>query len=704
MTAQAGLQRVAILGGGMAALTTAFELSGPGWRDDFASITIYQRGWQLGGKGASSRGENDRIEEHGLHVLLGYYENAFRVIRSVYGELDRERTDPGCPIRTWRDALHPAPVVGVEELRDDSWHHWLASFPVSDDAPGEGDPAALTPARFVEHSARLIVKFIGSLDSGTSGPSTGFRLSPDPAGSGFENPRRLAGLTGAAMIAAATKIVALVDEFVADFVPRSEVVAELLSLANELREGLVERSRTNVSTGRVLDLLDLVVTSVRGILVDGLISGPIGFPAIDELDFRDWLASHGALPSTIDSALVRGLYDLVFAYKHGDRDRPSFSAGLGLFLAGKLFFDYRGALFWKMTAGMGDVVFAPMLQLLRRRGVRIEFFNQVERLELSASGDRVAAVHIRRQGGPAAGDSEFDPLVSYAGLPCFPTELSPDRLGSVANGQVDGEYQQDPVVEMDIVLRDGIDFDVAVLGVSLGAIPAITAELVERIPSWNQMIESVGTVATQALQIWLGPDECALGWPAPGAVVSGYAAPFDTFAAMSHLLSVEGWPDVDRPRTIAYFCGALHEVGGESTADTSNRVLGDARRFLEFDLGHFFPHTSSPDAGFDWSMLRGAGDSSGPARLQHQHLVAVTDGSDRYVQSLPGSGKYRLRADQSGLTNLVLTGDWTSSGLDAGCLEAATLSGIQASNVVRGRPLRQGVIGKWPGANYDKTA
>ena len=52
------------------------------------------------------------------------------------------------------------------------------------------------------------------------------------------------------------------------------------------------------------------------------------------------------------------MYDLVFAYVDGDRDQPRFCAGLGLFLAGKFFFDYHGSLFWHMRAGMGDIVFA----------------------------------------------------------------------------------------------------------------------------------------------------------------------------------------------------------------------------------------------------------------------------------------------------------------------------------------------------------
>ena len=80
------LPRVAILGGGAGAMTAAMWLSTRGWRNRFESITVYQMGWRLGGKGASGRGVHDRIEEHGLHVWLGFYDNAFRTLAACYDE------------------------------------------------------------------------------------------------------------------------------------------------------------------------------------------------------------------------------------------------------------------------------------------------------------------------------------------------------------------------------------------------------------------------------------------------------------------------------------------------------------------------------------------------------------------------------------------------------------------------------------------
>ena len=56
-----------------------------------------------------------------------------------------------------------------------------------------------------------------------------------------------------------------------------------------------------------------------------------------------------------------------------------------------------------------------------------------------------------------------------------------------------------------------------------------------------------------------------------------------------------------------------------------------------------------------------------------------------------------MRADGSGYANLFLAGDWINSGLNAGCIEAAVMSGIEAANAVRGRPLMRDVLGSWYG-------
>src|SRR5260221_13763954 len=112
----------------MGALTAALQLSEGNWTERFERITVYQRGWRLGGKGASSRGPHGRIEEHGLHVWLGYYENAFRLMRECYAQLDRPRTEPASPILRRDDAFVPASTIRLGELHDVPRLHWITAF------------------------------------------------------------------------------------------------------------------------------------------------------------------------------------------------------------------------------------------------------------------------------------------------------------------------------------------------------------------------------------------------------------------------------------------------------------------------------------------------------------------------------------------------------------------------------------------------
>ena len=132
MTSSDRPARVAVIGGGCAALTAAFELTRPEHMGRY-EVTVYQMGWRLGGKGASGRGSAARIEEHGLHLWMGFYENAFRLMRECYAE--RNRLHPNCRFATWRDAFIPAPDVGVADRDAGGWDFWLAHFP-----PGQGEP------------------------------------------------------------------------------------------------------------------------------------------------------------------------------------------------------------------------------------------------------------------------------------------------------------------------------------------------------------------------------------------------------------------------------------------------------------------------------------------------------------------------------------------------------------------------------------
>lgn len=650
-------RRVAILGGGMAGLAAAWGLSDPD--GERAEVTVYQRGWRLGGKGASSRGPSGRIEEHGLHVWLGFYDNAFRLLRSCYGELDRPRVDPECSIQGWRDAFFPASTIGLGRTGEADSPLWLAQFPENDRLPGGASGTdELTATDFLERGLALLGRFGVSLDpSSTAAPrATLTSSSTHPA-------LALRGATPG---------------------------AELLQGA---RTGLRALAGSNVASRRSAELVELLGTMLRGIVADRLTVR--GYSSVDHLDLREWLARHGASQAAIDSPIVRGHYDLSFAYEAGDVNRPRFPAGLALHLTMRMFLDYKGALFWKMRAGMGDVVFAPLYQALRQRGVRFRFFHRLDHLHLSADGGSVRAAGLGRQVRVPGG--EYDPLVRVRGLPVFadrPDLSQLDAGDDLLGHDLESHWCDWPDAER-VTLEAGRNYDALVLAVSLGMVPHTCGELLDADERWRSMVGRVGTVATQAFQVWLRADEQALGWRSPAATVTGCGEPFETFASMSHALPFENWADGDRPLTAASFCAALPEAAIANGTDRRDDVRANATRFLEGHAAVLWPGAVAAGGGFRWDLLCAGGEesSTGPARFDSQYWRANTDPSDRYVQSLPGSAPYRMSADGSGLDNLFLAGDWVDTGLNAGCIEAAVLGGLQAANAVAGRRLDERTSG-----------
>ena len=109
------------------------------------------------------------------------------------------------------------------------------------------------------------------------------------------------------------------------------------------------------------EIIDIALSAIVGMLRFGLMTDPRGFDAIDDYECRDWLRLNGASERSLKSAYLRGLYDLGLAYVDGDPACPGIAAGQALRASFRFFLSYRGALFWKMRASMGDVMFVPVL-------------------------------------------------------------------------------------------------------------------------------------------------------------------------------------------------------------------------------------------------------------------------------------------------------------------------------------------------------
>jgi uncharacterized protein with NAD-binding domain and iron-sulfur cluster len=136
------MQKIAVLGGGIGSLSAVFEItSDPDWKSKY-DITVYQMGWRLGGKGASGRNRNmhDRIEEHGIHLWMGFYENAFRVIRRVYEEANQKQLMPDSPFTDAKKAFTPMRYTPMMEQHLGKWQVWNINWPGNDsDFPGSDE-------------------------------------------------------------------------------------------------------------------------------------------------------------------------------------------------------------------------------------------------------------------------------------------------------------------------------------------------------------------------------------------------------------------------------------------------------------------------------------------------------------------------------------------------------------------------------------
>ena len=724
---------VAIVGGGCAAMATAFELTRPELEGRYR-VTVYQFGWRLGGKGASGRGKADRIEEHGLHVWLGFYENAFRLLRQCYRELDRDPQT--CPLADWRDAFFPDAHVGMAgAARQGGWVLWSSFFPPGKGLPGDPltahNPFAL--GSYLARTAALLRSLVLSLHTRRKfDPEQGVPLQEAEADLARAKSDKIGAVPSADRIAESvlrllrgglmTTAVGVIEALAVleailrsiGSCPRPLLLQFIETLAGNLRLQLEGWVATDDETRCKLEIIDLVVAIVVGVIRFGLLWDPRGLDAINDYECREWLRLNGASERSLNSSFVRGLYDLALAYEDGDPERPGLAAGQALRGSLRMFFTYRGSIFWKMRAGMGDVVFAPFYEVLKRRGVRFEFFHRLENVRLCdvsrlLPGERpyVEALEFDVQ-ARIRGGGEYQPLVTVKNVPCWPAQADFDQLEDGDGLRREGwdfESHWDRRHVAKRTLEVTRDFDFVVLGVSVGAIPHVCREIVARDERWRNMTTQVKTVASQACQIWLTEEMAALGWEEPPITLSSFVKPFDTWADMTHAIAEESWPEPP-PQALAYFCNVLRDPEQPpDDADTdyprrrAAEVKANAVRFLNHEIHHLWPGAVRQPGEFRWELLADADrthDNASPADasgFDSQYWRANVNPTDRYVLALPGTLQYRISPLDNTYDNLTIAGDWTDCGFNEGCVEAAVMSGRLAAHAIAQTPALEDIIG-----------
>jgi uncharacterized protein with NAD-binding domain and iron-sulfur cluster len=818
--------RVIVLGGGAAGLSAAYELTRPGLKRRRRPVTVYQCGWRLGGKGASGRGEANRIEEHGLHVWFGFYRNAFRLLGDAYAQLaDGEERR----FKTIEDAFRPCDQLGLIGPRGgykpgEAPRAWDTDcFPLPAEAPFERLKGfRWIPYYFVQmmlaatsrtvpppHPEVDVTPLHGAVETAVGQATqmaTGTRVEVDPTADPSQissdleqrvneigpppeklDRKRMEADKGGLLEAANSfrvweEELQRVGEELEEAKPDSDLPemagpdAERLDIRPpEVPRYLASLAKRVIALSAVFGFPDWARAQITG--ADLQRRGP--FDDLNEIDLREALSGkpipgrplskeaeevferleaidHWRCDSAVlNSPVVRVLYDLPFAYRGGDRGKPDVAAGMAIENILNIVARHDGTVMWKMNAGMGDVVFAPIYEALAEAPssprVEFDFFSAVERIVIG-SGGRVEEVAIRRQVELKEGPGGYRPLVPGP-LPVWPSnplvdQLTDDSIREIAKTEArwreegrlhEGESLfpaferepnplQRPDEESLEVLKRGVDFSEVVLAIPPAAIQALArsepGDLLNAAPDLDAMLERAFPVATQAFQAWFdiprGPGSPPqLGWPLDcesppnrAPVIGGYCKRFgedpcfspppgspemfDTYCDMTHLLPEESWGAQKPPRHLAYFCRVAQMREGEGFEEADRRGRREAREFLEehhrlaprdrpfwaadFDPSHLTDRRPVPGSGWDRFDAQYARTNTGPSELYSTSHAGTLNQRLHAGDLRDGSG-----ADGSRVKNLTLAGDWTYTAVNAGSVEAAVMSGIEAAAVLLGR-------------------
>lgn len=706
--------RVAILGGGVGSLSAAVALSEIDPKGEKYEITLYQLGWRLGGKTASGRNADygQRIEEHGLHIWAGFYENAFTILRSVLKALN---PPPGDPITTIGDAFKRQNQIFYSELYDNQWLPWPFWFqPDLDESVFPGRDSLFAPPDQIMPPLstlllRMIAAIIFNLDyykndwPGDQQAETATAIAAMPP----DRQARLANLSstlgntqGHPLLVLAHAVGERLKSGAEDV--RREAEADLISLLSAFHKLVKDYQDSGLAEGlrRALVLANLGMCMMLGMLKNGCLWD--GLEVLDKYEFREFLAQENE--AAANNAIVTALYEYIFAYVGGDRQKPSVSACSAVQGLMRLFFTYKGAFFFKSVVGMGDTICTPIYQLLKQRGVKFAFFHNVTGLEPTADGSSIGTIHIDQQVAFVDGVDEYYPLVPVKGFDCWPSEplweqIKDGKALKAAGYNFENAYgppfppQPAPVARLS--LRLGKEFDKVILGIPVGALSNICQPLMRDKPAWADMINNLPTVRTQALQLWLNCEVTQLGGPyvtpivppsleAMGPIVTTCKPPLDTYSDMSQLLPAEAWP-APGPLSIAYFCAIMEDAGVPNDERlAANKVKANALGWMTSWLDTIWTNIGQ-GASFRWDLLHSPGKAVGSARLDEQFWRANINPTERYVLSLPGTLKHRMEPGGSGYANLYLAGDWTKvPEINAGCVEVAAMSGLAAASALSG--------------------
>lgn len=688
-------KKIVILGGGMAGLSAAYQLTRTPALQAQHDVTLYQMGWRLGGKAASGRDKIGRNLEHGLHVWFGCYENTFQMVQEVYAA--RPNT-VDWKIKTWQDAAKPQAFtpLGTKDGTG-TWQYWPLTWAENEGQPGDG---RLLPS--IPEVIGTVIDWIYLFLSGKeeAGPAAAI----DAAGPVPDH---------ASVAARASDILRDAKRFIHNTIGKVgkdagddfEKAIRLIEWAHDAHRGTVGAGAEPGSKDAITnDILNIFLATVRGIFAD-LIFKNAPLISLDDMEFRAWLLKHGADPTIVtESTICRVPYDTLFQYDGGDITKPDMAAGTGLGAIMRLIGTYKGAMMWEVQAGMGEVIVGPLYQHLVNAGVSFKFFHKVTAIIAGTqdSSPVVASIELEQQAMPVSGN--YDPVTVTDGMVVWPSEPYWEQLqNGTAMQQAGVNFESNwvnwPAQGPPVVLHNGEDFDTVVLAIALGALKklndedaSICASLIESSGAMENWINNVPLVPSMGVQIWSNRTTAALGWSQPKAACVSGPEYLNIWADMTQVLQYEPWaPPLVKPLSLHYLTGTYKTdfyKAPKSQTDTPVRAAADLWNqtvaWLNTSSYAAWPAAQTAE-GFDWSVLSAPDDASGEDRLCSQYIRPNIDPTECCTVSAAGTTQYRLHADGSGFTNLVLAGEGTAMGLTTS-FEGSIMSGSAASRAICGQP------------------
>jgi len=575
-------QRVLVLGGGPSACAAAYWLAR---QHDRYEVQVYTQGFRLGGKCAAGRNRHadKRIEEHGLHAFLGFYENAFRTVSSVYETAGLELDQGSGP---FSGAFIGSNQNGLMIELDGQWKYFRTPLGINDRVPGRVPEAAAGDddedlslatrgslsgmgelmVEAFRHAARQ-TKVMQRRNAAASRHLAKAVQAPEHQGllGGLvdrvrERAHELREDVSHALHWDPPELVQLAARYFEDRAELEvsrwlsegtegplEQVYKFCRLVIRILDEYVERRGDEDEVWYRWMSLSTTLTAIAGLIEDRVTH----LSQLDGEDMWAWFKRHRLDPRLLPEDLrdhpvsggqkegspaVVGVYETLFA--HGKEAEPrDIAAGVGLRWMFLTAFGYAGYPAYEFKYSAPQTMMMPYHEALTGAlGAKIHYFHRVTELVVEGSDDerRLVAVKLQRQATVKNGSAAYDPAMRDAppqnprNQPPWPNEPNYEQLVEgerLRSERIDLESPYSPWPGVgEVELRLGRDFDICILGIALGALPPLTRGLwssgsPSHDPRWTRMLEDMAITETLSMQLWFNRPESELY--AVGADVDG---------------------------------------------------------------------------------------------------------------------------------------------------------------------------------------